>query len=486
MAFAIQSGDLLARLRKVAIWTHRWLGVAFCLLFAMWFLSGMVLMYWDYPEVSARDRLDHSPPLDAARIRRSPEQAYAALTRDTPPASVRLFMFDSRPAYQFDDALVFADDASVQDGFPPDLTLRIASNWSAEPLASATREVIIKPDQWTVSGEFRPLRPLDKYSWPDGTEVYVSQRTGEVAQSTTRASRLGAYFGAIPHWLYFTPLRENGRLWNRTVLWASGAGTVTSLFGLLVGIWIMLPAQRIPYKGQKRWHALLGLIFGLTASTWVFSGFLSMEPFPFSQGPREMGSKIEGALNSGEFSFAAFAEKPPQAVLTPTVKQVDFVFVAGEPVYLTQGDHSQLIPVRGDAPDSGRLLEVVKQAAAPATVVESRLVTEYEAYYLDRHHQRPLPALFVRFNDPAGSMFYIDPATAQIVARYDSASRWNRWLYHGLHSLDLPWLYRHRPAWDLLALALLAGGAWLCVTSVIIAAQLLRRKLRGRPVYTGR
>ncbi len=101
----------------------------------------------------------------------------------------------------------------------------------------------------------------------------------------------------------------------------------------------------------------------------------------------------------------------------------------------------------------------MKQAAAPAAVVESRIITEYEAYYLDRHHQHPLPVLFVRFNDALGSMFYIDPSTAQIVAGYDSASRVNRWLYHGLHSLDFPWLYRHRPAWDLVVLALLAGGA---------------------------
>jgi uncharacterized iron-regulated membrane protein len=464
-----------SRFRKAAILTHRWLGVVFCLLFAMWFLSGMVLMYWDYPEVGSPDRLRHALPLDASRVRLSPQQAYAALKREEPPGSVKLFMFDGRPVYRFDDVLVYADDGQVQDGFPPDLTLRIASAWAGEDRDTATREIVTQPDQWTVSGEFRSLRPLAKYSWPDGNQVYVSQRTGEVVQSTTRASRLGAWFGAIPHWLYFTPLRANGLLWNRVVLWASGAGTVTSLFGLIVGIWITVPAGRIPYTGQKRWHAFLGLIFGLCACTWVFSGLLSMEPFSISEGPREMGSRIAGALGRGEFSFAAFGESLPH--LTPGVKQLDFTLVAGEPVYLASGEHSEIIPVHGSVFDPARILEVVKQAAAPATVVESRLVTEYEAYYLDRRHQHPLPALFVRLNDAGGSMFYIDPSTAQIVAGYDSASRVNRWLYHGLHSLDLPWLYRHRPAWDLTMLVLLGGCTWLCVTSVIIAGQLLRRKL---------
>jgi len=103
------------------------------------------------------------------------------------------------------------------------------------------------------------------------------------------------------------------------------------------------------------------------------------------------------------------------------------------------------------------------------------MVTEYEAYYLDRRQQHPLPALFIRLNDARGSMFYIDPSTARIVEAYDSASRWNRWLYHGLHSLDLPWLYKYRPAWDIAILLLLAGGASLSVTSLIMAWQLLRR-----------
>ena len=134
--------------------------------------------------------------------------------------------------------------------------MRIASAWTRQPSAAATLTVFDGPDQWTVSGEFAALRPLEKYSWPDGAEVYVSEITGEVVQSTTRASRLGAYFGAIPHWLYFTPLRENGRLWSRIVIWASGIGAVTALLGFIIGIWVTLPSKRIPYAGQKRWHAI--------------------------------------------------------------------------------------------------------------------------------------------------------------------------------------------------------------------------------------
>ena len=43
-------------------------------------------------------------------------------------------------------------------------------------------------------------------------------------------------------------------------------------------------ATSIPYRGQKRWHMVLGLIFGLGAVTWAFSGMLSMDPFPSPSG----------------------------------------------------------------------------------------------------------------------------------------------------------------------------------------------------------
>ncbi len=73
--------------------------------------------------------------------------------------------------------------------------------------------------------------------------------------------------------------------------------------------------------------------------------------------------------------------------------------------------------------------------------------------------------------------YYIDPHTASIVGRRDPKGWFNRWLYHGLHSLNFPWLYNYRPAWDILVLLLLAGGTTLSVTSAILAWKLLKRKI---------
>ena len=222
--------------RKWAILSHRWMGVAFCVLFATWFVSGIVLMYWDYPGVDIRDRLSRAMPLDASRIQLTPEQAYARLDTAQTPSQVRLSMLDGRPAYRFQfgglPSIVYADNGQLADEFSPDLALRIAAAWTGQPASAAKFEgFLTEADQWTVSGEFRAWRPLLKYSWPAGAEVYVSQVTGEVVQATTRGSRIGAYFGAIPHWLYFTPLRKDGLLWSKVVIWASKVtnGAIASL-----------------------------------------------------------------------------------------------------------------------------------------------------------------------------------------------------------------------------------------------------------------
>ena len=90
---------LRVRLLKYSILTHRWMGVGFCVLFAVWFVSGIVMMYWGFPGVTASDRLQRAPALSPEQIRVSPEQAIAAIGREAGPAQVRLGSYDGRPVY---------------------------------------------------------------------------------------------------------------------------------------------------------------------------------------------------------------------------------------------------------------------------------------------------------------------------------------------------------------------------------------------------
>src|SRR3954464_7865188 len=88
-------------LKRALIVVHRWLGVALSVLFLLWFPSGIVMMYWQFPDVSTRDRIEHAPPLDPATIKLTPGEAFARLDADPPPTGVRLDTFDGRPVYEF-------------------------------------------------------------------------------------------------------------------------------------------------------------------------------------------------------------------------------------------------------------------------------------------------------------------------------------------------------------------------------------------------
>ncbi|HEY9319641.1 MAG TPA: hypothetical protein VIR28_17100, partial [Achromobacter sp.] len=73
---------LTARAKRWLYLIHRWAGVVLCLFFAMWFVSGVVMMYVGYPKVTPQERLSHLAPLDAATIATvaiTPEQALAAV-----------------------------------------------------------------------------------------------------------------------------------------------------------------------------------------------------------------------------------------------------------------------------------------------------------------------------------------------------------------------------------------------------------------------
>ena len=60
------------------IFLHRWLGVAFCLLFAMWFASGIVMHFVPYPSFTAADRRAGLAPIALAQVKALPSEALAA------------------------------------------------------------------------------------------------------------------------------------------------------------------------------------------------------------------------------------------------------------------------------------------------------------------------------------------------------------------------------------------------------------------------
>src|SRR5262249_26462037 len=153
------------------------------------------------------------------------------------PTELHMAVYDGRPVYRFGfgarERVVYADDGRERAEVDRPSMRRVAAAWTGLPEGDAVVETVDGGDQWTVQSA---PGGLVRFSWPDGEEVYVSGKTGDVAQHTTRASRLGAYFGAIPHWLYVTPLRRRGALWSRVVIGASLVAALTATLGLVLGV----------------------------------------------------------------------------------------------------------------------------------------------------------------------------------------------------------------------------------------------------------
>jgi hypothetical protein len=128
------------------------------------------------------------------------------------------------------------------------------------------------------------------------------------------------------------------------------------------------------------------------------------------------------------------------------------------------------LPLDGDS-----VRPLAARAMPGAHIVDIARLDDYDSYYYDRQRELPLPILRVRFDDPQRTWLYVDPGRGVILRKEERLTRLNRWLYHGLHSLDFPFLYYRRPLWDIVVITLSIGGVLLTIASVAPAWRRLRR-----------
>lgn len=488
-------------IRKWLILIHRYLGIALSLLFVLWFVSGIGMIYaGGMPGLRQETRLDRLPGVDWSSVRLSPTEAVARLGAEGFPGEVVLLTIMGRPAYRMGlGGTVFADTGEVLETVGPAETKSIAARFANLP-ESAVREagVVTQADQWTI-GQRRAL-PLHKFNVDDGagTELYVSPRSAEVVVHTTRGSRALAWVAAIPHWLYFTPLRTNDRLWQRVVIWSSAIGAVSVLIGLVLAVIQFAPRRPfrfsrigsyIPYAGWMRWHYITGLVFGVFALTWVFSGLLSMEPGNWASSGGMDPSGIQERLTGGDMDLKQFPALDgaawDQALNGRAAKEVAFQWIQGKPHFVVRGvERTPLLlsanplKVRREPFPLESVMDAVVQGAPDVPIVETALLDDYDSYYYSKDRSTPLPIVRVKFGDPDSSWVYIDPTMSEVVALYPSRRRLERWIYRGFHSLDFAFWYYNQPVWQAGVIALSLGGATLSLIGVYIGFKRLRRGLR--------
>ncbi|WP_407180177.1 PepSY domain-containing protein [Bradyrhizobium sp. STM 3562] len=478
---------LMRKGRRSLYIVHRWIGIATCLLFAMWFVSGVVMMYVAFPQLTDRERWAALPSIAWDRVLVAPDRAMAIAGLASYPRDLRLVMLDDAPVYRLLDwdgahKTISAVDGRPIDGITPEQALAIARHHphAVHPQMIGT----VARDQWSVTARYDPLRPLFLVSLGDaeGTELYVSARTGELALDTTRVERIWNWLGSIPHWIYPKVLRQDGAIWRQAVLWISGTGLVVAVTGFWIGVLRLRLRQHhargpvTPYRGWMAWHHIAGLIGGIFVLTWIFSGWLSLNPGDYfaSRGPtRDMAVRYAG--QDAPRIVASFQSMPALGAV-----EARFVWVGGHPLMvLTDRDGHQT--TADPASGVGTMLSDDEIFAAASRLLPRAAMTmrvrlqEFDAYWYPHHGERLLPVLRVGFDDTAQSWFQIDPRNGDILGRTDSTRRAYRWLFNGLHSLDFPLLLRHRPAWDIAVFLLSLIGMIVSTSGVVIGWRRLRR-----------
>jgi hypothetical protein len=472
---------------------HRWLGIVTCVLFAMWFASGLVMMYVGYPQLTSTERFARLEPIDWERVNVEPQAVLNELSLQQYPRSFRLTMVNGEPTYQITGAgwpvrAVSAVDGHAHENIEPADALAIARR--AAPGSAPTKALTIERDQWSVAGTFNPHRPLHLVALNDaaGTELYVSSRTGEVVLDTTRRERAWNWVGAVLHWLYFRDLRANGPLWSQVVMWTSGIGIVVAMTGLWLGIDRLRLRRRnrsasiTPFRGWMAWHHIAGVIGGVFLLTWIFSGWLSMGPpapweRPFD--PLKMQAGVSAYTGNTEAHFPVAA-----GVLTSLAPhravEAMFDWALGRPrIELKDAAaRSTILDARtGTATtlDEAALIAAAPQLIADANLIASQRLEREDAYWYSRRAERALPVLRFVFDDPDRTWVHVDPRTGKVVGWMRRSDRVHRWLFNALHSFDFRWLLASRPAWDIVMWLLSLAGLVISVSGVTIGWKHLNR-----------
>lgn len=501
---------------------HRWAGIVLCLILALWFFSGFFMMYVDFPQLQRGERLKGEAALDVSAIRLTPADAAAKLTAadfrvaGTPsrneqakPAAlplefreVSLASYLGRPAYTFTPEngaqarSVLADTGEVVRDIDPRRAIEAAADFAVRSELIAAADVprlqhvdVVQTDQWSVSSALNAHRPLHVIALGDapGTVLYVSTTTGQVVRDTNARERMLNYFGSVTHWIYPTVLRKYPDAWEWVVDIAAAIASIMAIAGLVIATlrWRFKrrPGQsRIPYRGLMRWHYITGAIFGVIVVTWAFSGLLSLNPGNLN--PSRTPSAAQKQVLAG-MPLPLNAYRLPAVDGVPAdVREMKILQYRGQPLWLAilaDGETRTVADRQATAgfvrPNLPQLISLLPQLMPGSPMASQVLLTEYDDYYYSRNPERgekTLPVLRVRFDDGQHTWFHIDPATGQLLERSTSTNRVFRWLYNGLHSFDIRWLWERRPLWDIVVITLCGGGLMLSVIGVIAGVRRLR------------
>ncbi|HFJ9782786.1 PepSY-associated TM helix domain-containing protein [Stenotrophomonas maltophilia] len=490
-------------------WTylvHRWLGIGGCLLMLLWFVSGMVMLFIGYPKLTPGERLAALPVLVDARDLQGLSVLPAVVQAE--PEVVALTTLRGEPAYVVrNGSNVGAWSAVTGQALLPVSAQRAEASAAqfagGQAFVGATR---VDEDRWTHSRALDAHRPLYRVEVGGAQpgDVYVSSHTGEVVQDAPHVQQRWNYAGAWLHWLYFLRMQSVDPVWTWVVIVLSALCSVAAISGIVVGVWRWRfrghyrTGAKTPYvEPWMRWHHLIGLVAAAFIFTWIFSGLMSMNPLGVFSSTRE-------AIDSGRYRGGTVAVDgalgEPAALLAAVddarFKPVEFQWrrIDGElfAVLLDGQGETRIVSGSDGHLQVARLLPAAwlqqkVRALSDAPVQGYWVQHAADAYFYPRAPEamngaavRRFPVAVADFDDAEATRVYLDLATGDPLLTMGRRERVGRWLFHFLHSWDLPAMLRQVTARLAVLLLLSLAGAALCATATVIGYRRLRMKLRRR------
>ena len=307
---------------------HRWLGIFACLLFAIWFASGLVMSYVGYPEAKPAQRYQALQPIDWSAVRLDPDGLLSYLNLQRFPRELRLEMLLGEPVYRVIDWDGTRSTVSARSGERAGGRARTggddcaglcerarstAGHDSARSVDSARRVQSVASAAPDRDRRLRPHR---------GLRVCAHGRSGARDHARAALLELARLRAALD--LLHAAAREPAA-WRQVNLWISGPAIFVAISGIWIGILRLRPLRRYahdrvsPYHGWKSWHHWAGIVGGVFLLTWILSGWLSVNPNGWLSGDSPEADALlrysghDGAQFEVDFDALATSRRAPRA-----------------------------------------------------------------------------------------------------------------------------------------------------------------------------
>jgi len=443
-------------------------------------------MYKEFPHIKEREKINNLSPINFQNVIINPYQAWRILPDNFKWKQLKLYSLIDKPVYKFvneNDSimLVNAYDGRKVGNIDEKGVKEIVNNYTKRRYQIIKTEVITGLDQWIPKSKYLPYLPIYKVHINDKSETifYVSTKSGEIIQKLNFIDKVWAWLGPIPHWLYFKNLRVNTNAWRAVVIAISFIGVLMCVVGIVLGTIRTIDAKKrsnklSPYKKQWfKWHHYLGFVFGLFILTWILSGLFSMNPLKWSS---------EDFLDKDELvSWKGNRNAAPNVITNfnklqkfGEVKEIELNKINNNYYWLAKYNDlitkilfiDELNTLPKNQLTLNELMPSIKKLKEKDSITQITLLTDYDNYYYDKKRNLELPVYLVKFSDKLKTWYYINPASASVVRKKQKDSRFERWIYNGLHSMDFAFIFYKRPLWDIVVLILLIGCTMLSFTGL--------------------